>query len=57
MTSSSGASLPKECRAFTEAEVEGRRRYAVSDIVTLLKEVVVRLRAQGIAAATYPWPE
>jgi hypothetical protein len=56
MTTWGGASLPQQFRAFTKMEVETRRRYPVSDIVALRREVVVRLRAKGIATATYPWP-
>lgn len=56
MTTWGGESLPKKFRAFTKTEVEARRRYPVSDIVALRREVVVRLRAKGIATAAYPWP-
>jgi hypothetical protein len=56
MTTWGGTSLPKQFRAFTKGEVEARRRYPVSDIVALRREVVARLRARGISTATYPWP-
>jgi hypothetical protein len=56
MTTWGGVSLPKKFRAFTKMEVETRRRYPVSDIVALRREVVVRLHAKGIATSAYPWP-
>jgi len=56
MTTWGGTSLPRDYRAFTKDEVAVRRQYAVADVVALRREIVARLRAKGIATASYPSP-
>jgi mono/diheme cytochrome c family protein len=51
-----GTSLSADFVEFTAAEVQTRRAYYVPDVVSLRRQIVERLQANGIATAPYPWP-
>lgn len=47
---------PSRIKPFTEAEVERRKAEPVSDVVAYRRDIVARLKDQGVAIADYPWP-
>lgn len=47
---------PSQIKPFTEAEVERRKAEPVSDVVAYRRDIVARLKDQGVAIADYPWP-
>lgn len=47
---------PSRIKPFTEAEVERRQAEPVSDVVAYRRDIVARLKDQGVAIADYPWP-
>lgn len=51
-----GTSLPVDFVEFTADEVSTRRARTVPDVVALRRQVALRLSANGIATADYPWP-